>query len=247
MRTAKKTKYITEKFEPLEYKQAENYQSYTSHTESIESTLLRNELEIKIYQVISNLPSKLRSPCIMYFIQEMSYPDIAQKLDISMDNVYKRISDARKIMRSALSEYLSGNDDSILAEIALPSPQVEKPINTNQQEAIKKYFQPTLLIQSEVSNEEILHNQGRKCFYCQSTHISKNGKRKGKQNYKCKKCDRQFIESYATKGYSAEIKQHCLNLYANGMSFRAIQRETGVNHNTVINWVKQEKQIQILL
>lgn len=220
-------------------KKVGNSQPYTSYGESIESTLLRNELEIKIYQVINNLPSRLRSPCIMYFIQEISYPDIAKKLDISVENIYKRISDARKIMQKPLSEYLSGNDNSILEEIALPSLKVEKPINTNVNEAIKKDFQPTLLIQSQAKGEN-LHNQGRKCFYCQSTHISKNGKRRGKQNYKCQKCDRQFIESYTIKGYSAEMKQICLNFYGDGMSYRGIQRDTGVNHNTVINWVKQE-------
>jgi transposase-like protein len=28
-------------------------------------------------------------------------------------------------------------------------------------------------------------------------------------------------------------------MYLNGLGFRAIERVTGVNHNTVINWVKQ--------
>ncbi len=28
-------------------------------------------------------------------------------------------------------------------------------------------------------------------------------------------------------------------LYVNGMGFRAIERVTGVNHNTIINWVKK--------
>ena len=28
-------------------------------------------------------------------------------------------------------------------------------------------------------------------------------------------------------------------MYVNGLGFRAIERVTGVNHNTVINWVRQ--------
>lgn len=40
-------------------------------------------------------------------------------------------------------------------------------------------------------------------------------------------------------GYRDSIKEHCLTLYVNGMGFRAIERATGVNHNTVINWIKQ--------
>jgi methyl coenzyme M reductase gamma subunit len=44
-------------------------------------------------------------------------------------------------------------------------------------------------------------------------------------------------------GYPSVVKEHCLKLYLNGMGFRAIERVTGVNHNTVINWVKQATQV----
>ena len=37
----------------------------------------------------------------------------------------------------------------------------------------------------------------------------------------------------------AKSRRHCLNLYVNGMGFRAIDRCTVVNHNTVINWIQQ--------
>lgn len=77
------------------------------------------------------------------------------------------------------------------------------------------------------------------CPDCASHHIRKNGHRRGKQNYICCSCDRQFLESYTKRGYSNEIKQQCLTMYVNGMGFRAIERLTGVNHNTIINWVKK--------
>ena len=77
-----------------------------------------------------------------------------------------------------------------------------------------------------------------KCPKCESTQISKNGHRRGKQAYICKHCTRQFLESYSPQGYSDEVKQLCLKMYVNGMGFRAIERVTGINHNTVINWVK---------
>ena len=84
-----------------------------------------------------------------------------------------------------------------------------------------------------------LHNRGMKCPNCESTYISKNGWWRGKQNYICRDCRRQFIEFYSPKGYADEIKQRCLSMYVNGAGFRAIERQTGVNHHTVINWVKQ--------
>lgn len=77
------------------------------------------------------------------------------------------------------------------------------------------------------------------CPECKSTKIVKNGRRRDKQNYLCRHCNRQFIDTYDSRGYSDEVKDHCLTLYCNGMGFRAIERSTGVRHNTVINWVKQ--------
>jgi transposase-like protein len=41
------------------------------------------------------------------------------------------------------------------------------------------------------------------------------------------------------KGYSDDIKRECLELYLNGMGFRAIERVKGVHHTTIIYWVKQ--------
>jgi len=35
-----------------------------------------------------------------------------------------------------------------------------------------------------------------KCPECQSIHVNKNGQKKGKQNYICVGCGRQFIDCY---------------------------------------------------
>ncbi len=78
------------------------------------------------------------------------------------------------------------------------------------------------------------------CPYCESTEIRKNGRRRGKQNHICVKCGRQFIDVYSPpRGYSNEIKQECLKAYVNGMGLRAIERDKGVHHTTVIYWLKQ--------
>ena len=72
------------------------------------------------------------------------------------------------------------------------------------------------------------------CPECQLTHIRKNGKSRGKQNYICVSYRRQFIDRYT----EAQAYQ-CLRMYVNGMGFRGIERVTGVHHTTVISWVKQ--------
>ena len=78
------------------------------------------------------------------------------------------------------------------------------------------------------------------CPECRSTDISKNGKQRGKQNYICKACRRQFMETYSPASrYSDEFKRECLTMYVNGMGFRGSERVKGVHHTTVITWVKQ--------
>jgi insertion element IS1 protein InsB len=78
------------------------------------------------------------------------------------------------------------------------------------------------------------------CPECKSTHINKNGHKKGKQNYICIKGKRQFIDDYQPqKGYPEEVKRECLKMYVNGMGFRAIERVKNVHHTTIINWVKE--------
>lgn len=80
-----------------------------------------------------------------------------------------------------------------------------------------------------------------KCPKCSSTDINKNGRSRGKQNYRCKACGRQFVELRSSRGYSEDAKQICLKMYRDGIGFRAIERATGISHNTIINWVKQSE------
>jgi AcrR family transcriptional regulator/DNA-directed RNA polymerase subunit RPC12/RpoP len=86
--------------------------------------------------------------------------------------------------------------------------------------------------------DEFLHKQVMKCPHCHSEKVSKNGHRHGKQRYICKDCGKQFPEIYTPGGYGDEIKQKCLELRDRGLSFREIERRTGISHNTIIGWVK---------
>jgi transposase-like protein len=81
------------------------------------------------------------------------------------------------------------------------------------------------------------------CPRCASTHIRKNGKKASKQNYICVQCSRQFIDAYDLQGYSEEIKRECLEMYVNGLGFRAIERLKNVHYTTVITWVKKTGKI----
>ena len=49
-------------------------------------------------------------------------------------------------------------------------------------------------------------------------------------------------ESYEVKGYHSQVKKICLEMYLNGMGFRAIERVTGIHHTTIMIWVKESAQ-----
>ncbi len=83
----------------------------------------------------------------------------------------------------------------------------------------------------------LMHNKVMICVNCHSDRVAKNGHRHGKQRYICRACGKQFADEYSQRGYPPETKQQCVTLHQQGMSFREIERQTGVSHNTVINWV----------
>lgn len=205
--------------------------------ESPESTILGSEMETNIRCAINTLSPRLRSPFIMHFEQDMSYLDTAQKLGISIDCVYKRISEARAILQPQMKNYLSQENDFTFFKIPSSSIKKEKPTEANRNKAIQEEL-PPILTQSRVGSD--LQDERMQCLYCQSTHINKNGKKKAKQNYLCQKCGRQFVDCHSCKGYSLEVRERCLKLHTSGIGYRAISRETGVNPNTVINWVRQQ-------
>jgi len=77
------------------------------------------------------------------------------------------------------------------------------------------------------------------CPYCQATTKQhKNGRTaSGSQRYKCQHCGRRYSPEPKQQGYDETIRQEAVKLYSDGMNFRRIARQLGVNHQTVINWV----------
>ncbi|MBV8883624.1 MAG: IS1 family transposase [Chroococcidiopsidaceae cyanobacterium CP_BM_RX_35] len=77
-----------------------------------------------------------------------------------------------------------------------------------------------------------------KCPQCQSSNL-RNGYQNRKQRFECKDCDRLFRDSYEARGYHLQVKKNCLEMYLNGMEFRAIERVTCIHHASIMNWVKE--------
>ena len=78
------------------------------------------------------------------------------------------------------------------------------------------------------------------CPYCHaSTKQSKVGKNdSGSQRYRCGVCQRRYTPEPKENGYPEALHQQAVKLYIDGVSFRRIARHLGVDHVTVMHWVK---------
>jgi RNA polymerase sigma factor (sigma-70 family) len=98
----------------LEEFTAENAEAAGWSVESPEESLLRREMEYHLHLMIARLTPNLRTPFILRFFHDISYNDIAARLDLSSENVRKRIQQARSILQDGLGEYRAGLTGSVV-------------------------------------------------------------------------------------------------------------------------------------
>lgn len=60
----------------------------------------------------------------------------------------------------------------------------------------------------------------------------------GSQRYRCGACQRRYTPEPKEHGYPDNMRQEAVKLAADGVSFRRIARHRGVDHVTVMLWVK---------
>lgn len=77
------------------------------------------------------------------------------------------------------------------------------------------------------------------CPKCALENNVKAGFNAGKQRYKCKECGCHFTRS-TPKGEPAEKKRQAVQLYLEGLGFRAIGRFLNVSHVTIQDWVAKK-------
>jgi RNA polymerase sigma-70 factor (ECF subfamily) len=81
--------------------------------ESAEEIHLQHELKTHIQNLIEALPNRLKEPLKLYFFQGMNQRDIALYLNLSHDNVRKRLQQGRDILRGQLVQYLRGEQNAV--------------------------------------------------------------------------------------------------------------------------------------
>jgi len=72
--------------------------------ESVQETIIKKEEAKKLKEVLSNLPDKYRETVNYYYIQELSYEDIAKKQNVSIRTVESRLYRAKKILKDMWKE-----------------------------------------------------------------------------------------------------------------------------------------------
>jgi RNA polymerase sigma factor (sigma-70 family) len=107
--------------EDIEVYASSEEQGLVRSEDTPESALETDEKRIVIRRAIANLPTRLRETFILHFDRELSYPEIAQQQEISYQNVCKRISQARAILREELRGYFIGEDGTDADQSVTPT------------------------------------------------------------------------------------------------------------------------------
>lgn len=89
--------------------------------------------------------------------------------------------------------------------------------------------------------------ESKKCKFCGSDRIVKNGIARNKQSYKCKECGHRFFmnESFVGMKTKGKVIATAMDLYFEGLSERKVQKQlrkihgVEVSHQTIHNWIQK--------
>jgi RNA polymerase sigma factor (sigma-70 family) len=113
--------------EDIEVYADRNELGLVSVDETPASALDCDEKKRVIRAAIDELPTRLRETFILHFYEELSHQEISERQNISYQNVCKRISQARAILREELRGYFIG-EEGTKTELAVTSAVTEPTI-----------------------------------------------------------------------------------------------------------------------
>jgi transposase-like protein len=85
----------------------------------------------------------------------------------------------------------------------------------------------------------VVKTRNMDCPKCHTGNYSKDGIVKGKQRYLCKDCGFRYSVLKKSDVKPAETKRLALEMYLEGLGFRAIGRILKISYGTVYQWVKE--------
>ena len=79
---------------------------YVATEDNVEEQILHQELEEKIAEAIALLPPRCQEIFKLSRFEELTYKQIAARLEISVKTVENQMGKALKVLKSALKQYL---------------------------------------------------------------------------------------------------------------------------------------------
>jgi transposase-like protein len=78
------------------------------------------------------------------------------------------------------------------------------------------------------------------CPYChaQERQVKNGTNASGSQRWKCQVCGRKYTPEPHQQGYPDSLRQQAVKMSVDGLNYRRIGRLLGIDHKTVIYWVK---------
>jgi transposase-like protein len=77
------------------------------------------------------------------------------------------------------------------------------------------------------------------CPRCKSSHYCKDGIVKGRQRYRCKVCCYHYTVVGKSDVKPADMHRKALEMYLEGLGFRAIGRLLRISYGTVYYWIRK--------
>ncbi|WP_458648172.1 TetR/AcrR family transcriptional regulator [Sivoneniella epilithica] len=189
-------------FKAMELRHAERVEVFWS--QAIASGIVQLPLRQMLHNLVMAVSDLFEQPVSrVMFVQFYTAPENFQAIDESMTQEAINFMANILIQRNSALEQAHGR---LLAEVcvhssnavmlaALRAPDVEARQQLTQQieELLVSYLEPH--VGDNRSNDAAKVMKVMKCPHCQSEQLSKNGYRRGKQCYRCKMCEKQFVES----------------------------------------------------
>ncbi|MBA2391122.1 MAG: tetratricopeptide repeat protein [Ktedonobacteraceae bacterium] len=157
-----------------------------------------------------------------------------------------RLEEARQVAEQCLQVFVEMNHrtaEKVRAWLDRVSPTTAS-IEEGARVAAQEEGDSLILVHEEVDNKILVHEEQKSmpvCPHCQNSHaVRKRGKsRSGAQRYQCAQCHHDFTPSVHRTMVPVDprLPEQARLLAAQGKSLRAIARELGLHHTTVMRWL----------
>ena len=79
------------------------------HSSGFVDRLIEKDANKKLHRVLTKLPEKFQSPLILYYMEEMTYQEVSEYLDIPIGTVMSRLARGKRYLKKGLLQTSAGS------------------------------------------------------------------------------------------------------------------------------------------